>query len=326
MKKILWFTITLSVLAAFFASAFPDGLDFVSEKLGFAHKAAEGSAPMAGYSVPFLPQGPVSTAVAGILGVLIILSVFFIAVRMFKKKDNRTQKALAFICAMMITLSLPSFAARPLVTDDYGTVDNGKYELETGFSLVRPMASGLYESGLVLQLKRGFLGNFDLGVELPYNTDQSGFADAVLHAKLKLVEFGQDEGLSLRGDVKLTNGDAMTGLGSGFTDYGGMFILSKKVGQANMHVNAGYVVIGDVANNTADDTCLCNAAFEYPFSNGVDAVIEYTCLSCRIETLANLQVGGRWQVSKAARLDAGYSFAMNDFSDSVATAGLTAEF
>ena len=326
MRKVFFMVVLVSVLASFFASSNPDGLEKVAERLGFIEKALERTGPLPDYTTPGLAEGGLSTATAGIAGVLITLSLFWLVVYIIKKGSSGMKKTLAFLIVGLILTSSPAFAARPLVTDDYGIVDNGKYELEAGFNLVRPMASGLYESGLVLQLKRGFSGNFDLGLELPYNTDQSGFADAVLHAKLKLVEFGEDEGLSLRGDVKLTNGNAVTGLGSGFLDYGGMFILSKKAGPTIMHINAGYVVIGDTMNCTTDDTFLYNAAFEYPFDNGLDAVVEYTGLSCQIETLANLQVGGRWQVSKSARLDAGYSFAMNGVSNSAATMGLTAEF
>ena len=76
MKKLFFFSIAIAVLAAFFASTHPDGLDFVAEKFGFAAKATGHSAPLADYRVGFLPAGGISTLVAGIAGILITLSIF----------------------------------------------------------------------------------------------------------------------------------------------------------------------------------------------------------------------------------------------------------
>jgi cobalt/nickel transport system permease protein len=63
-------------LAAFvspIASSLPDGLDRVAERLGFARHAAEGAAPFAGYSVPFLSSPFLGTAVAGVIGCALML-------------------------------------------------------------------------------------------------------------------------------------------------------------------------------------------------------------------------------------------------------------
>ena len=79
MKKLFWLSIAIAISAAFFASTRPDGLDFLAKKLGFAGKGIEGSAPMAGYSLMFLPAGAVSTAAAGIAGVMIILAIFWLS-------------------------------------------------------------------------------------------------------------------------------------------------------------------------------------------------------------------------------------------------------
>jgi len=77
MKKLFWITVIIAVLAAFFASTHPDGLDFVAEKFGFAEKGQERTAPMPDYSLKFLPEGGVSTSLAGIAGILITISLFW---------------------------------------------------------------------------------------------------------------------------------------------------------------------------------------------------------------------------------------------------------
>lgn len=328
MKKLFWITIVIAALAAFFASTNPDGLDFISEKLNFAEKRQEQSAPMPDYSLEFLPEGGISTSLAGIAGILITLAVFWLTVYALKRgaNNNTSNKAASFLFLMLV-VAYPVFAARPLVTDDYGTVDLGKYELETGYNFITPKAGGGTETGLVAQLKRGMSPSFDFGLELPYNTSAvSGFADMVLHAKIKIREFGEDEGVTARADLKLTNGDAVLGLGSGYLDYGLIMIASKKIADLPAHFNLGYTVIGDPANSTADDTFYYGVALEKALPNDFDLVAEYTGLSSQISVISNLQLGGRYQLNDVFRFDAGCSLALNDNSNNIATIGLTSEF
>ena len=79
---VLALSLGIAMLASFFASKFPDGLDFVSEKFGFGHKAIEHTAPLAGYLIPHLGNGTISTAVAGTIGVLLCYMVFLLIVKL----------------------------------------------------------------------------------------------------------------------------------------------------------------------------------------------------------------------------------------------------
>ena len=69
MKKLFLISVVIAVLAAFFASANPDGLDFISEQLGFAGKAIEH---------PGLPYS------LGVIGVLLMLGFFWGVGRILK--------------------------------------------------------------------------------------------------------------------------------------------------------------------------------------------------------------------------------------------------
>jgi len=234
-----------------------------------------------------------------------------------------------YLCSLIliVSLSVPAFAARPLVTDDFGTVDTGKYEFEIGYNSITPKTGGSNASGLVAQIKRGILPNFDLGLEIPYNLSSvSGLADTVAHAKLKLLEFGEDEGMTARADAKLTNGDAAQGLGSGYLDYGVLIIVSKKISGLMAHFNVGYVFVGDSSNSCDDDTFVYGAAIEKELFKDLGFAAEYTGVSCNLKRMGNLLVAGRWQALETVRFDIGYSMAMTDASNNIATAGLTAEF
>lgn len=76
------------------ASADPDGLERVAGDLGFLQ--ARQSAPyqiIPDYTVPFLGQTPLSTILAGALGVLVLLGLLFLAGRsMQNKRGDRSEK------------------------------------------------------------------------------------------------------------------------------------------------------------------------------------------------------------------------------------------
>lgn len=79
----------LVVLLSPLASAFPDGLERVAEDIGFIDTAQ--SAPyeiLPDYTMPFLGETPVSTIVAGIIGLLVVLGLAYGAGRALQKKSE----------------------------------------------------------------------------------------------------------------------------------------------------------------------------------------------------------------------------------------------
>ncbi len=75
------------VLLSPLASASPDGLERVAEDMGFI--SAGQSAPyeiIPDYTLPFLGETPLSTIVAGAIGVLVVLGIAFVTGRSLQKK------------------------------------------------------------------------------------------------------------------------------------------------------------------------------------------------------------------------------------------------
>jgi cobalt/nickel transport system permease protein len=71
-------TLVVAGVISLFASAHPDGLQFVGAKLGFENAAQDSAAtgsPLAGYGVTGIGNAQVSGAIAGIIGVLVTISV-----------------------------------------------------------------------------------------------------------------------------------------------------------------------------------------------------------------------------------------------------------
>ncbi len=83
MKWWHWALVVCLVIAAIlspFASPWPDGLERVAERLGFAARAegpATVSAPIPDYVFPGITNEGLATAVAGILGTLLVFVVLY---------------------------------------------------------------------------------------------------------------------------------------------------------------------------------------------------------------------------------------------------------
>jgi len=86
MKKVIWFSIAIVILAAFFASSHPDGLEKVSEKLGFIRQAVSSPALLSDYHVPVISNPSLSTLIAGLAGILLTFGLFWLTAKFMVKR------------------------------------------------------------------------------------------------------------------------------------------------------------------------------------------------------------------------------------------------
>jgi len=70
LKKLFLLAALLVLLASFLASTFPDGLELVAEKLGFAEKGAPSPALLL-----FTGNGPFSSVLGGLIGIFILTAI-----------------------------------------------------------------------------------------------------------------------------------------------------------------------------------------------------------------------------------------------------------
>ena len=78
----LLIVLVVGMVLSSFASSFPDGLEWVAEKLGFLEKG-EGEpiihSPVPDYTFPFVSAGSIwATSLSGLLGILIVFIVAII--------------------------------------------------------------------------------------------------------------------------------------------------------------------------------------------------------------------------------------------------------
>lgn len=221
-----------------------------------------------------------------------------------------------------------AFAARPLVTDDFGTVEKGRFEIEAGSYSTAQSAGGNTAGSALFQAKYGLFESFDLGIEMPYSLSLPvGFGDALVCAKLKLAEFGDNDGLSLRAGVKLSNADASSGLGTGYADYCVLAIYSREISGFRTHYNVGYTLVGVPSGVAQANVINYSAAMEKEVYPGADIVLEFFGSSTSsAPSNGSIQIGGRWQVDPAYRVDTGYSVDIDNNSQDTATIGVTFTF
>ncbi len=237
------------------------------------------------------------------------------------------KKTLACITAVLI-LSAPAFAARPLNTDDAGTVDQGKFEIEAGVEVEKAKDIDETATGLAVQVKYGILDNLDAGIEIPYAaSDPSGIGDATVKGKINFVEETESApAISLGIDIKLANGDKDQGLGTGYVDYGINGILSKEFGPAVCHANLGYTIVGVEEGTDSENTISYGIAVEFPVDDQLTVVGEI--FGASVENASanplDLQIGGYWSINDTARVDGGLDFGLSDASPEYkATVGIT---
>lgn len=89
MKKIIWFSMLIVIMAAFFASSHPDGLEKVAEKLGFIKQAVSSPAILNDYHIPFISNHNLSTIFAGVTGILLTFGLFWLSTKLlFRRKED----------------------------------------------------------------------------------------------------------------------------------------------------------------------------------------------------------------------------------------------
>lgn len=222
-----------------------------------------------------------------------------------------------------LILIIPAWAARPLSTDDAGTLGQGAWEIEEGYELDQPKGGGANSGSFGTAVKYGLLSNLDLGIEVPYSaTSPNGIGDATVKGKLAF-----NDAIALGIDVKLANADSASGLGTGYVDYGINGIYSLSLGSATGHINIGYTIVGQAGGATSDNNVLSyGAAIEYPLSDATNLMGEVVGSSTPSAATNPLDalIGLNWGLNELITLDGGINLGLTDASSQYkATVGAT---
>jgi len=187
------------------------------------------------------------------------------------------------ICTAFVFSFFPLMvlAARPLSTDDAGTVDKGAFEVEYGIEYINGTDN---ETGLCLVVKRGLFSNMDVGVEVPYTfidsksaSDSDGFSDISISTKLNLLRDKEViPDVSLGFAYKTESGNDSRNLGSGKPECSLNGIFSKAFESFAVHFNAGYSFKKDFNNEDNEDVLTYGLAFEHALGERANFLAEIT--------------------------------------------------
>jgi hypothetical protein len=227
-----------------------------------------------------------------------------------------------------------TFAGRPLITEDAGTVEKGFFELELAADYFREnnadknfvpsaqLAYGLTERAEVA------VGSGYIFKDIHDNGREDGWADVVAYVKYRVWEEGTYyPAFTIKPQLKILTASERKGLGSGKADYSLVAVFSKSFERMNLHFNLGYTHIGK--EGPMDELILALAA-EYEVKKGLLAVGEIrggqNLNSYFGDDPWNALLGLQFQEGKVI-LDAAVYFGLNRAApDYGFTAGITIKF
>jgi len=231
-----------------------------------------------------------------------------------------------------VAAGTPAWAARPLITEDTGTLDPGQVELELGVDYTRDGRSHLFllpggpvlNVGLLPRLE-GAIGTALVLSDSGAGPTHAGAADLQARVKYRFV----DESPSvpaLMGAVvmRFPTGDETRGLGDPGVDVQPLAVASKTFGAVTITVNAGYTF---VTHDRTLDVVNLETSAEVRMSEAwtlVGEVVSELATSRDVRDSAIVRAGVVYALGQRLKLDAAVAVGVTRASpDLIVTIGFT---
>ncbi len=253
------------------------------------------------------------------------------------KRTSNLILLVIIICATFGLFVFDCYGARPLSTNDAGTVERGHFEVECGYEYAKGDADE--ENSLSFAVTCGIAQNLDLGVEVPYRfidfdegDDVDGIGDVEFTTKYTLVKETEDHpAFAMSFGVKSETGDETKGLGTGEIDYSINGILTKKINKITTHLNCGYTFVGEPDGEDVDDLMSYAVAVEYPLGEKLNILGEIAGETDFNGNFDNNACSGLFGINHCLNedivIDYGFGFGISDASpDYTITSGMTIYF
>lgn len=247
--------------------------------------------------------------------------------------------------AIFAMTAVPAFAGPPLATDDAGTVDVGKVEIELNGSYAydKEKAGGVTTKSSVtdgeVKLTTGLYKNLGISLAVPYtfservkedgqlvgNTD--GFGDMTVELKYAFAEWAGIN-FAIKPILILPTGKYSAGLSEGRWQLGGALIASKEFedGKYALHANLGYEY-HDYRSDEARATTRKNLwsgsiAGEAEVAKGLFAVADFGIATTSDKSTSDLSAyaltGARYEINDHLDVNAGIKFGLTKPEDDLA--------
>lgn len=234
------------------------------------------------------------------------------------------------VLALCVTFTAQAvWAGRPLDTEDTGTIEAGKGELELSLDYATDGANKLGAFKGVLGV--GVLPRLEARIEatallldIEGEKTRGGIGDSIFGVKYRFFEEADALPAALGSVVlRLPTGDEQRGLGAEGVDVTLLAVLSKAFGPVTLTWNGGYTF---VTQERELDTWILAGALEYRATDAWTLVGEVfsTLGADQAPDTAILRVGNVFAVTERIKLDAAVGFGITrDTPDVLVTVGAT---
>lgn len=173
--------------------------------------------------------------------------------------------------------SKPAFAFLPYLASETAVpVDRGKSRLDLSFDYEKVnQDQAVSRYALNFELSYGLINNLEFAVDVPYRfikvedaEDEDGLGDLTLRAKIRFIKGREANPVSIAGQlsVKFPSCDEDKDLSpecTGEADVGVRAIATKEFFPVTVHLNLGYLFIGNPPNTELDDVITYSLAFDW---------------------------------------------------------------
>jgi hypothetical protein len=244
----------------------------------------------------------------------------------------RRGAALAIVITLGILAAPPAWAARPLTTEDTGTLDPGAAELEFGLDYILDERADVQIGAAVPTLNIGLLPRLEGSVAAPFivvgeqsESWHAGIGDTFIRIKYRLLdEETHMPAVMAAVTARLPTGDRDRGLGDDGVDVQPLAVLSQSLPPVILTVNAGYTFRG--CGRTCDSVNV-NASAEAIITQQwtiVAEVVSDLATGRRADDRVVLRAGTIYAVGERLKLDAAVGLgATRNTPDVLLTIGLT---
>jgi outer membrane receptor protein involved in Fe transport len=262
-------------------------------------------------------------------------------------QNQKTHKArTALSCALLaLSLAAPAHAAPPLITDDAGTVEVGKVEIESNnsYSHDSEHEGGVKVRGDVfdteLKVTTGLYKDLGIALAVPYVfsdrtkedghlvDDVEGFGDMTLEVKYRFLELAGID-FTIKPYVLIPTGRYNVGLSEGSWQPGVTLIATREFhdGDYALHANVGYehhhYRTDDMRGTNRNNLWSGSLAGEAKLLPGLIGVADFGLATTQdkgTDTLTSYALTGvRYEVNEYLDVDAGVKFGLTKPEDDLA--------
>ena len=243
----------------------------------------------------------------------------------------RPKQFLADVVVVMLLLApVASWAGRPLDTEDTGTVDPGKVELEVSGDYAKNPedTTGSFKGVLNVGLLKGLEARIEssfLFLDPDGGSHENGVGDSLIGVKHRLLDETQRLPALLGSlTLRLPTGDEDRGLGAAEVDVGLLAVASKGFGPLTLTWNGGYTFVN---RNRGLDFWTLNGSVEYRVTPAWSVVGEVaSSIAARKEGVDTvvLRAGSVYAIHERIKLDGAVGVGLTRESpDVVLTLGIT---